>query len=142
MLYVSPLPSIATNHTEKSWKTSLFRRRRSLPQIKASFASKRNSRSTSTEEDTLTSRISDPFFDYTINDDCSYSIIDVTPENPTPLLPFGQDQLVVSTTVNSSTVLYTQLHRPKDPEVRDKFELLNVDCAGHKLTVSCVDSRL
>lgn len=128
MLAISPLPSIATNQTERSWKASLFRRRRSLPQIRASFWNKKSSQSSGscTGEDTLNSgSLYDPFFEYTINDNSSFSIIDVPPDNP-PLMPLGQDQLVVSTSISATTMgLDSPLHHPKDPEVSIRTLFLN-----------------
>ena len=120
MLAVSPLPSTASSQTDRTWRQSLFGRRRSLPQVKATFSCRKSHRSSVGEEDTLCShKFSDPT-DFVITDDydfcSSFSVIEVVPENQE--LPLGEDQLVVSTRVKQP-LIDTQLHRPKNPEVSE-----------------------
>ncbi len=120
MFTVSPLPRFASNISEKSWKNSLFGRRRSVPQVRPSFLSKRGSQSSVGEEDTLCSEhtLSDPgefVMDGEDYDLCSsFGIIN----NQVVDIPFGQDQLVASTQAKQPFI-DTQLHRPKNAQVRE-----------------------
>ena len=120
MFTVSPLPSFATNVSEKSWKHSLFGRRRSVPQMRLSFFSKKGSQSSVGEEDTLCSEhtLSDPgefAMEGEEYDLCSsFGVI-----NQVADAPFGQDQLVASIQAKQPFI-DTQLHRPKNAQVRSR----------------------
>ena len=124
MLAFSPLPSVAST-ADRSWKQSLFGRRKSLPQIgKASFIA-RNSRPTDCEDtlcsghccDTLVSSPQSDPSQFILNEDfqfcSSFGIIDRLEQSD---LPLGQDQLVISTSLEPP-LIDTKLHHPESAQV-------------------------
>ncbi len=138
MLAFSPSsPSVAAS-TDRNWKTSLFGRRKSLPQItKASYIA-RNSQSSS--EDTLCSEyccdtlMSSPHNGprhehFVINEDydlsSSFGVVDRL-DQLAQGIPLGRDQLVISTRLQPDT----KLHHPESPQVSWKmFTMIILMCS-------------